>query len=451
LSAWKQYQQTQWALRCNPSSGNLHPTEGYAILPEMPDLDSAGVFHYNSREHQLERRNVLAGSLLPESSVLVGLASIHWREAWKYGERAFRYCQHDFGHAIAAVRYAAAALGWSATLLANVSDPEISDLLGLSNPESFKAIADPDREHPGAILFVGPHLSRDVNIQNLRSALNADAWTGHANSLSPSHTAWPAIDDAAQATWIENAVTVAAVTGEVAPQALSRATSQTRAAQIIKQRRSAVALDDITSIPAETFYAILDRLQPRPGVPPWDVWPWPPRLHCGIFVHRVDGLSPGLYLFERSGEVHEKLRLALNPSFVFERPRGCPESLRLFRLADGDYRQQAQVVSCQQKIAGAGAFSLGMLADFDESIQTLGAWWYRRLFWESGLLGQTLYLEAEAAGVRGTGIGCYFDDVFHALLGLNGITFQSLYHFTIGGPVEDTRLLTLDGYSHLSR
>ena len=26
LSAWKQYQDTSWALRVNPSSGNLHPT-----------------------------------------------------------------------------------------------------------------------------------------------------------------------------------------------------------------------------------------------------------------------------------------------------------------------------------------------------------------------------------------------------------------------------------------
>src|SRR5437660_12483691 len=37
----------------------------------------------------------------PEDSFLVGLSSIHWREAWKYGERAFRYCQHDVGHALA--------------------------------------------------------------------------------------------------------------------------------------------------------------------------------------------------------------------------------------------------------------------------------------------------------------------------------------------------------------
>jgi len=58
------------------------------------------------------------------------------------------------------------------------------------------------------------------------------------------------------------------------------------------------------------------------------------------------------------------------------------------------------------------------------------------------MLGQVLYLEAEAAGVRGTGIGCFFDDVVHDALGLEGDRFRDLYHFTIGGAVEDRRLTT---------
>ena len=48
-----------WALRCNPSSGNLHPTEGYVACDAMPGLD-AGVHHYVSRDHALERRARLA-------------------------------------------------------------------------------------------------------------------------------------------------------------------------------------------------------------------------------------------------------------------------------------------------------------------------------------------------------------------------------------------------------
>ena len=63
------------------------------------------------------------------------------------------------------------------------------------------------------------------------------------------------------------------------------------------------------------------------------------------------------------------------------------------------------------------------------------------------MIGPVLYLEAEAAGVRATGIGCFFDDPVHQMLGLFPNTiFQSLYHFTVGGPVEDGRLTTLPPY-----
>jgi SagB-type dehydrogenase family enzyme len=466
LSAVKEYKGSRWALRCNPSSGNLHPTEGYAILPELSGL-SAGVYHYVSRDHRFERRCVCdtraaqaLASLFPRGSFLVGLSSIHWREAWKYGERAFRYCQHDAGHAIATVRYAAAALGWSARLIADVSDATIASVLGLDEPESISAIAEEDRELPDALLLVsaagrsekGTEL-RAVDAEKLRDAIEAGVWRGRANSLSPAHVHWPAIEAAAKATW--KGESAAHTTGREAaalddfPARPSRpvVASQSKAVRLIKQRRSCLALDGTTSISAETFYAMLYRLLPRPGVPPWDVWPWPPHLHCGIFVHRVRGVPPGLYVFERSPLVHERLRSSLRAEFRWRRPPGCPPDLPLYELAKGDLRAHARTVSCHQEIASDGAFSLGMLADFSETISARGAWWYRRLFWESGLLGHVLYLEAEAAGVRGTGIGCYFDDAFHQMLGITGDRFQSLYHFTLGGPVDDPRLMTLSPYS----
>ena len=59
------------------------------------------------------------------------------------------------------------------------------------------------------------------------------------------------------------------------------------------------------------------------------------------------------------------------------------------------------------------------------------------------MIGQVMYLEAEAAGARSTGIGCYFDDPVHQILGLVGNRFQDLYHFTVGVHVEDPRLQTL--------
>ena len=87
-----------------------------------------------------------------------------------------------------------------------------------------------------------------------------------------------------------------------------------------------------------------------------------------------------------------------------------------------------------------------MIAEFESSLRRHGPWFYRRLFWETGVIGQVLYLEAEAIGVRATGIGCFFDDPVHQVFGFKDATFQSLYHFTTGRHVDDPRLTTLPPY-----
>jgi len=114
-----------------------------------------------------------------------------------------------------------------------------------------------------------------------------------------------------------------------------------------------------------------------------------------------------------------------------------------------DCRDGAKLICCHQDIAADSCYALGMLASFKDVERS--PWQYRRLYWECGMIGQTLYLEAEAAGLRATGIGCFFDDEMHRLLGLEGREWQSLYHFTAGGPVEDERLTTLPPYASPSR
>jgi len=159
LTAWKRFHETTWSLRANPSSGNLHPTEGYALLPPVDAIhDRPGVYHYAPKEHGLERRADLAPlvwadltAVFPEGSFLVGLSSIHWREAWKYGERAFRYCQHDVGHALGTLRFAAATLGWKLYLLDRVGDDAVSQLLGLDREADY---AGAEREHPELVALV---------------------------------------------------------------------------------------------------------------------------------------------------------------------------------------------------------------------------------------------------------------------------------------------------------
>lgn len=452
LSAWKEYRGNRWALRCNPSSGNLHPTEGYAVVPELPGL-GGGVYHYVSRDHCLEQRcalNAVGGT--PPGTFLAGFSSVHWREAWKYGERAFRYCQHDLGHALAAMSYAAATLGWSTVLLDQFGDDTVARLLGLDDESSFRDVSPADREHPGAILLIqtnppaGAMMPAGFPVKTPPEI----RWVGRANALSPRHVDWPVIDEVAAATR-KPTTEPQRPDGNVpmVPSPAMPANSGTTAVQIIRQRRSCLALDETTAISAETLYGMLDRLLTRPSVPPGSALPWQPLVHVVLFVHRVRGLAPGLYALERCPEIHDRLRAALDPAFAWERILNTPESVRLFLLMAGECRDTARLVSCHQEIASDGAFCLAMLADF--TALEKGAWWYRRLFWEAGMLGQILYLEAEAAGVRGTGIGCYFDDLCHERLGLRDESFQDLYHFTVGGPVEDSRLLTLPAYAHVQR
>lgn len=197
---------------------------------------------------------------------------------------------------------------------------------------------------------------------------------------------------------------------------------------------------------------MLARVMPRVEVDvarrpmPWDAIPWEPAIHFGLFVHRVEGIEPGLYALARDPAKVEKLKSAMHAQFAWRSPPGCPGSLPLYLLERGDARQLATQVSCRQDIAGEGAFSLGMIAEYQEKLVAHGPCFYRRLFWEAGAIGQVLYLEAEAAGVRATGIGCFFDDPVHDVFGFRDLAFQSLYHFTVGGPLDDPRLTTLPPY-----
>jgi SagB-type dehydrogenase family enzyme len=449
LSAWKQYGNNQWALRCNPSSGNLHPTEAYVITSGCDGIPD-GLHHYLSRDHELECRCLFSegnADVLPAGLFLLGISSIYWREAWKYGERAYRYCQHDAGHAIAAVRIAAAMQGWHVRLLDSWSDAEIGAALGLERRDDFGVA---ECEHPDAMLLVTTSpLSAVVNAEEIISLARGGQWRGRANVLSAHHLQdWPVIEEAALAC-TKAATDDSFLQPPLLPEQQDSACSQSAGA-IVMQRRSAQAFDGVTSISVTTFFRMLEMTLPRTGVPPFDVIGWEPRVHLAIFVHRVDGLLPGLYLLFRNGDSKQKLREILMPEFEWLKPQGCPEELALYRLVAADARDAARTLSCHQEIAADGAFSLGMLAEFDASLAEK-PWIYRQLFWEAGIIGQILYLEAEAADMRGTGIGCYFDDAVHDLLGIKDLSLQSMYHFTVGKALIDTRLQTLPPYVHLKR
>jgi len=452
LSAWKVLRDARWSLRVNPSSGNLHPTEAYVITGAVGDgrtASFAGVWHYAVDRHALEQRCAFApdrwrrGDGDPSDAFLMGLTSIHWRESWKYGERAFRYCQHDVGHAVGALALSAALCGWRLAILPSWPQRAVASLIGIDRDADY---VEAEREEPACLLVVGRRLPLGFATVDraLLEAVHDGQWFGRASQLSEDHVRWSLIDDVARATEDRGR--------ERWPAPASNGQSRFNgepdirdidAASLTIQRRSAVAFDGSSFTDRETFLRMLGRTIPDAG-PPWSSLWWSPCIHLVLFVHRVEGVAPGLYLLARATEALPRIRAACRNEFAWSK---VSEQASLWLLREGDCRSLARRLSCDQDIAADGFFSLAMIADFSSSLDELGPAFYRHLFWETGIVGQVLYLEAEAAGARATGIGCFYDDPVHRLLGIEDHAFQSLYHFTVGIPVEDARLTTEPGYS----
>ena len=441
LSAWKSVEGSTWALRNNPSSGNLHPTEAWVILERGRCRGRpGGALSLRAARSRAEvPRQFADADLLPPGGFLLALGSIAWREAWKYGERAFRYCQLDAGHAIGAAAQAAAALGWRAHVLCEPSDDEIAALLGLAREDAAHRR---EREHPELLAWIEVDRPAPRALSTPRHYRRGArlAWSGEpvergSRRLAARRSRVSTLPQAARRG-------VAAPPRKACPPAGASGPS---IAEVVRGRRSAQRFDGKSTLPRAAFFSMLAATMPG-AEPLLAAFPWPAALTLVLFVHRVEGMEPGLYLLARDARLAERLRAACSRDFEWAPVE--PSDVPLFRLRAGDVQRDATRVACLQAISGKGCFSVAMIAEFDQTLDAEGAFAYRRLHWEAGLIGQALYLGASASGFAGTGIGCFFDDEVHALLGLAGdqTAFQDVYHFTVGAPVEDARILTLPPY-----
>jgi len=428
LAATKSHQGSSWSLRCNASSGNLHPTEAYIVLPPLKGVDEKHtVSHYNPQHHHLEKLASFESKVLAEDEFLLSLSSIYWREAWKYGERSFRYVNLDAGHALRSLEVSAKLLGWSFKRL-DISVQEHNRLLGLNQEERFHK---DEREEADILLLFSKNDA--IDIKALLEEVDFQ-FQSIANILSPSHYPWEIINEVADATQ-ERLKSLPRVDS----QELERQSLYVAKDVILKRRSAQMMNADNAEISKEQFYAMLDSVQ-------HDIMGHENFVSFAIFVHKVEGLDSGLYLFSRNSRHLNELKGLMKESFRFEKMQ---ENQELYLLQKGDFSVIAKNLSCNQDIAKDGAFSLAMLCEFSSVINSYGAYMYKELYYECGSIGQQLYLEATSVDLQATGIGCFLDDVMHSVLGLKGKEYQSLYHFTVGRAIVDTRLTTTDPYAHL--
>lgn len=287
------------------------------------------------------------------------------------------------------------------------------------------------------------------------------SWAGIPNSLSPEHVEWLGIEKAALAAQKresdyfekrEEEEEEEIKSGTQAVSLLKASNSRNQLdpgavplRSIIRERRSAIEMDNSAYMEKETFYAMLQRTLPENN-PIFNTLAFGSFTHLLLFVNRVKDLLPGLYIFLRRPEEKEKFKAAIRPDFLWEKPKNCPSYLEFYLLLEETLHSFAAQLSCAQRKAADACFTVCMLSEFEEPLNRFGAWIYPYLFWECGILGQLLYLEAEANGLRGCGIGCFFDDPLHETIGLKGLEYQDLYHFAVGSPLQEIGVITLPAY-----
>jgi SagB-type dehydrogenase family enzyme len=391
ISATKRVPSTgfQYALRVNPSSGNLHPTEFHFVtrgLKNWPD----GLYHYRPSSHMAEQRAAgqfsVAGSDAP---IVFILTSIAWREAWKYRHRAYRYCLHDIGHAWQALVLAARAMGCDSHAIRDFPDDEVARLCRLSEDEWPMLIVEIRR-----------------NVEHNPDVRETIWYGGQPNQLSKEVTAYPLIDAIHAATKLAVGNKVeSALTGSGEIKLPPPATSTRTFGEVVRARRSALDFVGGTqSMSLPQLSAILTA-----ATPPLSF------IQLFLYVHRIDQLEPGVYRF-------------------------WPEHTELERIKTGDQRVAAAGLSLGQDLAGNACVAFSMIADLDRATRAHADRGYRYVHFEAGAIGHRLYLAAEALGLGATGIGAFYDEDVHRYLHLTPEQGQVVYHFAIGYPVPDPRL-----------
>jgi hypothetical protein len=163
----------------------------------------------------------------------------------------------------------------------------------------------------------------------------------------------------------------------------------------IRERRSAHDFHP-SPIPLEKFVNFLGRMLPSVSRVPYDCITSTLGINIGLFVYRVDNLTPGYYVLVRDPGSLQKLKdVTAHRKFKWSGVKEIPENIPLFLLEEGDksvVAQNAAECSCKQNLVSQSAFCCCMFADIQHVI-TSDLSLYRQLHFECGMIGQMLYVE----------------------------------------------------------
>ncbi len=287
---------TRYALRVNPSSGNLHPTEFHFATRDLKGWPD-GLYHYRPSSHMAEQRAL--GHFDVAASITFFLTSIAWREAWKYQSRAYRYCLHDIGHAWQALALAAQAMGCTTTVRGQFPDDELAGILRVGDLN--------DAEWPMLIV----ELHGDAIPAGDPGLMQSTWFDSTVNLISSQEISYPLIDQIHAATKAVKAAQPATLAARPSGSGafLPPPTPALRSfGDVVRNRRS--ALDSSSAAPWSISLPQLSTLLAATNYPlsadfcgssfRGEFSPW--------YVHRVEDLASGVYRYWTASAQLEQVR-----------------------------------------------------------------------------------------------------------------------------------------------
>ena len=379
--------------RAAACTGALYHIELYLITPDLPGTPNvpglpAGVYHYGAHDNALrllragDFRGALARSTGGEPAVssaqaVVAYTTTYWRNAWKYGARAYRHAFWDSGTIIANTLAAASAHGIAASVVSGFVDDDVNRLIGVDGEtEATVALvplgraAAPPAEEPSVeplALRTVPLSREEIDFPPIR-AMHA------ASALGPDEVA----------AWrLAGAPRAEAPTGKLV--ALPEASGGGRGLEATIARRGSSRSFERVSVSLADAAAVLRAVGHRV---PLDATA--PDAHAlteaYVIANAIDGVPAGAYRYLSDGPALELLHA-------------------------GETREAAAHLDLDQALGGDAAFNVYFLADLHALLPQLGNRAYRAAHLDASIAAGRAYLAAYATGLGATGLTFYDDEV----------------------------------------
>jgi len=377
--------------RAAACTGALYEVEIYVVSSDLPGL-AAGVYHFSPADFALRRlregdyRGELARAAAGEEAisrapVTLILTAIFWRNAWKYGARAYRHFYWNSGTILANLLATTASASIPARVVSGFIDARVDRLLGI----------DAEREASLCLVPLGAHSPAP-------DPPEVPPIAPETVPLSKEEVDYPEIRRIRAASMLESEEEIqawrAAFSRPPSPQSggtrypldpLAEGIVSGRALGDVILRRGSTRRFARTAISFPQLSTILDR-SPR-GVPTDFLGgPGTTLLDTYLIANDVEGLPNGAFYFSPSDRAIELLK-------------------------EGGFRREAGYLCLEQQLGADASVVVFFLADLSRLLDRYGNRGYAAAQLEAGIVGGKIYLCAYALGLGTTGTTFYDDDV----------------------------------------